>query len=133
MTEDALVQAAIAAREQAYAPYSKFKVGAAVETEDGTVYGGCNVENVTFGLTRCAEQVAIIKAVSEGHRRFKRIAVVTATDPPATPCGLCRQLMVEFALDLEIVLVNMSGRREHTTLSAIMPFAFRPADLPEAP
>lgn len=131
--EEALAQAAIAARELAYAPYSRFKVGAAVLGVDGRIYTGCNVENVTFGLTTCAEQVAIMKAVSEGCRGFVAVAVCTETDPPATPCGLCRQMMVEFADDLDILLATPAGVRARTTLRAIMPHAFRPTDLPELP
>ncbi len=127
--EEQLVAAAIAAREQAYAPYSKFRVGAALLTEDGTIFGGCNVENVTYGMTTCAEQTAILKAVSEGFQRFSRIAVCTDKDPPATPCGLCRQMLAEFSDDIGIILVNPNGKREYTRLSDIFPHPFRPRDL----
>ena len=128
---DPLIAAARAVRENAYAPYSHFKVGAAVQTTDGRIFTGCNVENVTFGLTRCAEQVAIVKAVSEGYRRFSRIAVVTESDPPAAPCGLCRQHLVEFCADLEIILANLDGDVRQMTLDELMPHAFRPSDLPQ--
>lgn len=124
-----LIEAALAAREKAYAPYSRFRVGAAIEAEDGRVFTGCNVENATYGLTYCAEQVAITKAVSEGVRRFKRIAISSQTRPPAVPCGICRQMMAEFCDDLEIILVNPEGEVRTARLSALLPDAFRPADL----
>jgi cytidine deaminase len=127
--EDRLVAASVAAREFAYAPYSDFAVGAAVLTEDGTLYSGCNVENVTYGMTTCAEQTAMLKAVSEGHRSFTRIAVCTDRSPPATPCGLCRQMLAEFCDDIGIILVNPAGERKYTRLSDILPHAFRPRDL----
>lgn len=124
-----LTDAAIAAREQAYAPYSRFLVGAALEADDGRVFTGCNVENSSYGLTHCAEQVAFTKAISEGARRFVRIAIATRTDPPAVPCGICRQMMVEFCDDLEIILVNPDGQARHARLVDLLPQAFRPADL----
>ncbi len=127
--EDRLVKAALAARENAYAPYSGFLVGAAILTEDGSVYAGCNVENVTYGMTTCAEQTAMLKAVSEGHRRFTRIAVCTDKSPPATPCGMCRQMLAEFCDDVGIILANPQGERDYTRLSDILPHAFRPRDL----
>ena len=127
--EERLVAAAIAVREFAYAPYSNFAVGSAILTEDGSVYAGCNVENVTYGMTTCAEQTAVLKAVSEGHRRFVRIAVCTDKSPPATPCGLCRQMLAEFCDDIGIILVNTAGDREYTRLSDIFPHPFRPRDL----
>ncbi len=127
--DDMLVQASLDARTHAYAPYSKFRVGAAVLTTDGTIFTGCNVENVTFGMTTCAEQTAVLKAVSEGHRGFVRIAVCTEKSPPATPCGLCRQMLAEFCDDIGIILVNPTGDREYTRLSDIFPHAFRPRDL----
>ena len=108
-----LVAAARAAREHAIADYSHFKVGAALETVDGTIVTGCNVENATYGLTVCAERVAIFKALSEGHRQFTRIAVVADTEEPTPPCGACRQIMWEFGGDLEVILANLhrvSGR-----------------------
>ncbi|MCA9526733.1 MAG: cytidine deaminase [Myxococcales bacterium] len=126
-----LIEAALAVRLNAYAPYSHFLVGAAIEAEDGQIYAGCNVENVTFGLTRCAEQVAVARAVSEGARRFRRIAIATDADPPAVPCGMCRQVLVEFCEDLEILLVNTQGAIRRERLQALLPGAFRPADLLE--
>ena len=127
-----LIEAAKAVQKRAHAPYSKFLVGAALLSTDGEVFTGCNVENCTFGLTTCAEQVAFLKAVSEGTKSFERIVIYTEAEPPAAPCGLCRQMMVEFCDDLRITLVNHEGRVEHCQLSEIMPHAFRPSDLEEA-
>lgn len=124
-----LEDAAIAVRTLAYAPYSDFAVGAALEAEDGRVFTGCNVENASYGLTHCAEQVAFTKAISEGARRFTRIAIATHTDPPGVPCGICRQMMVEFCDDLEIILVNPAGQSRRVRLVDLLPQAFRPADL----
>jgi cytidine deaminase len=104
---DPLVSAAIHARENAHAPFSKFKVGAAIEDATGAVHTGCNVENATYGLTVCAERIAIFKAISEGARGFKRVAVVADTDTLTPPCGACRQILWEFCGDVEIVLANL--------------------------
>ena len=109
---DPLLQAALDARENAFAPYSKFKVGAALEGLDGRIHTGCNVENATYGLTMCAERVAVFKAVSEGARRFKRVALAADTDKLTPPCGACRQILWEFCGDVEIALVNPRGRIE---------------------
>lgn len=128
-----LVEAALDARLRAYAPYSKFYVGAALEAADGRVFTGCNVENATYGATHCAEQVAVTKAVSEGVRAFVRIAISSQTDPPAVPCGICRQTLAEFCADLEIILVNPQGVTRTLQLSDLLPHAFRPADLHNAP
>ena len=106
-----LVAAACAAREHAFAPYSNFQVGAALETADGAIVTGCNVENATYGLTVCAERVALFKAISEGRRKFVRIVVVAAAERPVPPCGACRQLLWEFGGDLEVVLANPSTRQ----------------------
>lgn len=124
MSEDKLVNAALEARENAFAPYSDFKVGAALETEDGKIYTGCNIENSTYGLTVCAERVALWKAISEGERKFKRIAVSSATDRPATPCGACRQLLWEFGGDIEVILVNPQGYRESHRMLNLFPKPF---------
>ena len=124
MTTDQLVEAALAARLNAVAPYSNFKVGAAILTEGGNVYTGCNIENATYGLTVCAERVALWKALSEGERRFRRIAVSSQSARPATPCGACRQLLWEFAGDIEIILVNLQGTRETHHLKTLFPEAF---------
>src|SRR5881396_4162347 len=106
-----LLDAARAAREHAFAAFSHFKVGAALETEDGQVITGCNVENATYGLTICAERVAVFKAISEGYRSFTRVAVVADTEEPTPPCGACRQILWEFGGDLEVILGNLGGEK----------------------
>src|ERR1700704_4711103 len=121
---DSLGTAALAARELALAPYSHFRVGAALEDADGRVHTGCNIENATYGLTLCAERVAIFKAVSEGSRRFKRVAVVADTDELTPPCGACRQILWEFCGDVPIVLANLRGKTETLQLSTLFPRAF---------
>lgn len=119
-----LVAKAIEARNRAYCPYSQFAVGAALETTDGKIFTGCNVENASYGLAICAERAAIVKAVSEGMTTFKRLAVVTDAQAPATPCGMCRQMLMEFSPDLELVLANLSGKTETVKLSELLPKAF---------
>ena len=119
-----LIEAARAARERAFAPYSKFKVGAALETADGTIVTGCNIENSTYGLTVCAERVALLKAVSEGHRAFRRIAVVADTADATPPCGPCRQLLWEFCGDIEVILANLTSDMGHHRLGALLPLPF---------
>jgi cytidine deaminase len=121
---DPLVEAALRARENAHAPFSKFRVGAAVEAEDGRVFTGCNVENATYGLTVCAERVAIFKAISEGARKFRRVAVVADTERLTPPCGACRQVLWEFCGDVEIVLGNPGGMTETLRLGTLFPRAF---------
>lgn len=120
----ALVAAARAARERAFAPYSKFKVGAALETDDGLVITGCNVENSTYGLTVCAERVAVLKAVSDGHRAFRRIAVVADTQDPTPPCGPCRQILWEFCGDIEVILANLTVEKGRHRLKDLLPLPF---------
>ncbi|HET7842288.1 MAG TPA: cytidine deaminase [Terriglobia bacterium] len=124
MNLDELVQAALHARENAFAPYSNFKVGAALATEDGKIYSGCNVENASYGLTVCAERVALWKAISEGERKFARIVVTSATERPAAPCGACRQLLWEFCGDIEVILANPQGYRESHRLASLFPRPF---------
>ena len=119
-----LVEAARRARENAVARFSNFKVGAALETTDGIVITGCNVENATYGLTICAERVAMFKALSEGHRTFSRIAIVADTDDPTPPCGACRQILWEFAGDLEIVLANLTQEKGVHRLKDLLPLPF---------
>jgi len=119
-----LVQAARAARERAHAPYSRFKVGAALETADGLVITGCNVENATYGLTICAERVAVVKAISEGHQRFTRIAIVADTTDPTPPCGACRQILWEFGGDIEVILANLSETTARHRLAELLPSPF---------
>lgn len=129
MTDEQLMQLAIEAREQAYVPYSKFKVGAAVLTEDGHVYTGCNIENASYGLTNCAERTAIFKAVSEGHRKFQAIAVYAGDGGDSGPCGACRQVIVEWGLDIRVVQQTKDGRLTSRPISELLPGAFTPADL----
>jgi cytidine deaminase len=121
---DALIEAALLVRENAHAPFSKFKVGAAVEDASGRIFAGCNVENATYGLTICAERVAIFKAISEGARKFTRVAVVADTDVLTPPCGACRQILWEFCGDVELVMANLAGQSETTRLGALFPRAF---------
>jgi cytidine deaminase len=124
-----LIAAAVRARENAHAPFSKFRVGAAVEDNTGRVHTGCNVENATYGLTICAERVAIFKAISEGARRFNRIVVIADTDELTPPCGACRQILWEFCRDIEIVLANLSGKSETLQLSTLFPRPFDASSL----
>jgi cytidine deaminase len=119
-----LVAAARQARERARADYSHFKVGAAIETADGRVFTGCNIENATYGLTICAERVAVFKAVSEGHDKFTRIAVVADTDEPTPPCGPCRQILWEFAGDIEVILANLEEEKGRFQLRELLPLPF---------
>jgi cytidine deaminase len=119
-----LVEAARRAREHAVAQFSKFKVGAALETSDGIVITGCNVENATYGLTICAERVAMFKALSEGHRTFRRVAIVADTEDPTPPCGACRQILWEFGGDLEVVLANLTQEKGIYRLKDLLPLPF---------
>lgn len=128
-----LIEAARAARERAVATFSGFAVGAALEAADGTIVTGCNIENATYGLTVCAERVAMFKALSEGHREFRRIAVVGATASPTPPCGACRQILWEFGGDLEIVLANLERETGRYRLSDLLPLPFDRRLLDEGP
>lgn len=121
---DALVAAATAAREKASAPYSRFHVGAALLCDDGRVFGGCNVESSSYGLTCCAERTAVFKAVSEGARGFRAVAVVTGADEPTSPCGACRQVLWDQCRDVAVVMATTGGKLEETTLAALLPRAF---------
>jgi cytidine deaminase len=121
---NALVEAARAAREHAHAPYSRFRVGAAVRAKSGRVFGGCNIENASYGLTLCAERVAIFKALSEGERGFDAVAVVTDSDILTPPCGACRQILWEFCGDAEVILANLAQRIEVHRVSALLPKPF---------
>ena len=120
-----LVERASKARERAHAPYSNFRVGAALLTQDGQIFEGCNVENASFGLTICAERVAITNAVSQGYKKFKAMAIITDSEPAASPCGACRQVMAEFAPDLLVILVNTHGSSEETNLGELLPKQFK--------
>jgi cytidine deaminase len=121
---DALVKAARAARLHAFAPFSKFLVGAALQTAGGRIVTGCNVENATYGLTMCAERVAVFKAISEGERHFTRIAIVADTAQPTPPCGACRQILWEFGGDLEVVLANLIEVKAVYRLRDLLPIPF---------
>jgi cytidine deaminase len=121
---DALIEAARRARENALATFSLFKVGAALETSDGTIVTGCNIENATYGLTLCAERVAMFKALSDGHRRFTRIAVVADTEAPTSPCGPCRQILWEFGGNLEVILANLHEEKGRHALGDLLPLPF---------
>ena len=120
----ALVTAARRARRNAHARFSGFKVGAALETADGTIITGCNIENATYGLTICAERVAMFKALSEGHRTFRRVAVVADTEAPTPPCGPCRQILWEFGGDLEVLLANLRRQSGKYRLAELLPLPF---------
>ena len=126
---DSLISAAKTARESAHAPFSNFKVGAALRTTTGKVFGGCNVENATCGLTVCAERVAIFKAMSEGERKFDAIAVVTDTDTLTPPCGACRQLIWEFCGDVPVIMSNLKGNVETFRMSQLFPKPFDSSNL----
>ena len=121
---DPLASAALAARENAHAPYSHFGVGAALEDASGRVHTGCNVENATYGLTLCAERVAVFKAISEGARTFQRIAIAADTESLTPPCGACRQILWEFCGNIEITLLNPRGKMETLQLKDLFPRAF---------
>ncbi|MDI6869968.1 MAG: cytidine deaminase [Bacillota bacterium] len=121
---EALIAAAARARESAYAPYSKFKVGAALLTGGGGVFTGCNVENASSGATICAERTAVVKAVSEGERDFVALAVVTDVPRPASPCGICRQVLVEFNPALPVIMANLAGEYRVERADTLLPLAF---------
>ena len=120
-TDQQLVAQAIAVAGRAYAPYSKFQVGAVLVGKDGRTFAGCNVENISFGLTICAERNAVFAAVAAGCREFTRIVIVADTEVPASPCGACRQVLAEFNPDLEVVLTNFRGQSETFRLSELLP------------
>jgi cytidine deaminase len=119
-----LIDAALAVRAHAFAPYSKFQVGAAIEDDLGGIHTGCNIENATYGLTVCAERVAVFKAISEGVRKFRRVAVAADTEALTPPCGACRQILWEFCGDVEIILVNPRGKSETYRLKDLFPKPF---------
>ena len=119
-----LLEAASAARRHAYAAFSNFRVGAALETADGQIITGCNVENATYGLTICAERVAVFKAISEGYRTFTRIVIVADTQAPTPPCGACRQILWEFGGDLEVILANLQSETGRHRLRDLLPWPF---------
>jgi len=124
LSDSDLIAAARKARRHARAEFSRFKVGAALEVVDGTIVTGCNIENATYGLTMCAERVAMFKALSEGHRRFRRIAIVADTQAATPPCGPCRQILWEFGADLEVILANLRRETGRHRLSDLLPLPF---------
>lgn len=125
-----LIDEAVDARNKAYTPYSKFKVGAAVLTKNNMVFQGCNIENASYGLTNCAERTAIFKAVSEGENEFEAIAIVGETDGPISPCGACRQVIAEFCDEnTKIILANLKGDYVETTITELLPGFFSSKDL----
>ena len=130
MNKEQLLAQSKMTRENADVPYSKFPVGAALLSEDGTVFHGCNVENASYGLTNCAERTAIFKAVSQGVTKFKAIAIVADTEGPCAPCGACRQVIAEFCKgDMPVYLTNLKGDVLETTVEKLLPGAFTPKDL----
>ncbi|MBS4199707.1 cytidine deaminase [Bacillus sp. FJAT-49732] len=132
MNQEQLVQEAIKAKERAYVPYSHFPVGAALLTNDGKVYHGCNIENAAYSVVNCAERTAIFKAVSEGDRDFTMLAVIADTERPVPPCGACRQVIAELCpKDMKVVLANKKGDIRELTVEELLPFAFSPEDLHE--
>lgn len=128
MTDENLIEVAKKYRENAHAPYSKFKVGAAVLTSSGKIFGGCNIENASYPAGICAERTAIFKAVSEGEKNISAIAIIADTDEPCAPCGICRQVMAEFKIP-KIIMTNLKGNTKIVTLDEILPFAFSDKDL----
>lgn len=124
-----LFDAAKRALENAYAPYSKFRVGAAIRTRQGEIFTGCNIENSSYGLTVCAERIALFKAVSEGQKEFDVLALISESPNAVAPCGACRQVLAEFAPDLRILLCTPEGIQKETTISELLPLAFGPKDL----
>jgi cytidine deaminase len=127
--EESLIAAAKKSRENAHAKFSNFKVGAGLRASSGKIYGGCNVENATYGLTICAERVAIFKAISEGERKFDAIAVATDTDSLTPPCGACRQLIWEFCGDVPVILTNLKGKVETIRMRELFPKPFDSSNL----
>jgi cytidine deaminase len=123
-SEKELVEAATAVRENAYAPFSEFKVGAALETDDGEIIVGSNVESASYGLTVCAERVAVWNAISQGKRKVKRIAVVADTEDLTPPCGVCRQIIWEFGGDIPVIFANLTGKVETVQMRELLPRAF---------
>jgi cytidine deaminase len=126
---DKLIEEAKKAREKAYTPYSKFKVGAAVLTSEGKIFSGCNIENASFSLSTCAERVAIFKAISEGANKLKAVAIIADTKRPCTPCGACRQVISEFGENIVLIMANLKGDIKISKIDKLLPNAFNRDDL----
>ncbi|OGW06403.1 MAG: cytidine deaminase [Nitrospinae bacterium RIFCSPLOWO2_01_FULL_39_10] len=122
---DKLIAEAKMAREKAYAPYSNFKVGAAVLTSNGKIFSGCNIENSSYGLSICAERAAIFNAVSSGYKKFTKIVVVTDSEPPSSPCGACRQVIFEFGDDIEVIMANLKGDMRIARIDELLKDGFK--------
>ena len=129
MTEQALCDMARSMLERAYCPYSHFAVGAALECDDGTVFTGCNIENAAYSPSICAERTAVAKAVSEGHRKFTRIAVASSGEDYCVPCGVCRQVLEEFSPEIQVLCVNGSGEYRSFSLQELFPHSFNSSSL----
>lgn len=129
MTDEKLVQLAKEAMQNAYVPYSHFKVGAALLAKDGTVFQGCNIENASYGATNCAERTAVFKAVSEGYREFEKIAIVASSGDYAAPCGICRQVLFEFMPEGKVILDSEEKGRITYTVRELLPFGFSGKDI----
>ncbi len=127
---DTLLAAARTALQASYSPYSRFRVGAALRSTDGTVFLGTNIENASYGLTMCAERVALFSAVVAGHREFDGIAVAADSPVPVTPCGACRQVLAEFGLTMQVWMTGQNGEVRHASLGDLLPQCFTPKDLP---
>lgn len=129
MTYDRLIRQAQKARAHSHSPFSRFRVGSAVLTTTGRIFTGCNIENSSFGLTICAERTALFKAVSEGHSKFKAIAITTDEVAPIAPCGACRQVIMDLAGDIDVIMVGRNGTRRVVRLTELFPFPFGPDNL----
>ncbi|MCQ6280739.1 cytidine deaminase [Bacillus sp. EB600] len=130
MEEKELIREAVKAREFAYVPYSKFKVGAALISKDGQIFHGCNIENAAYSVTNCAERTALFKAYSDGITQFQTLVVVADTDGPVSPCGACRQVISELCdANMEVILTNLKGAIQRTTVAELLPGAFSQRDL----
>ena len=128
-SNDELIEKAITARDKACAEFSNFKVGAVILTDSGKIYNGCNVESSSYGLTICAERVALFNALSNGDKTIKKVVVIADTVSPVSPCGACRQLLADYAIDAEVLLVNMKGETKETTVAELLPYNFSRNDL----
>lgn len=129
MDNNTLIQMAMDAMKNAYVPYSNFRVGAALVTDDDNIYTGCNIENSSFGGTNCAERTAFFKAISDGKRRFKKVVIISDSNNYTYPCGICRQVLSEFGLNIEVITANNKGEYKVYKLSELLPYAFTKDDM----